>query len=396
FELAAVVCLEVGKNRLEALGDVEESADLMDYYAGQVEEAGGFVRRMKSLAPGERTTDVLRPYGVFAVIAPFNFPMALAAGMTSAALVSGNTVVFKPAADTPWTGLCLYQVYREAGVPSDAFHFITGKGSVIGDALWRHPKVDGIAFTGSQEVGMRMFREFSGKWVKPCLMELGGKDPAVVMDSADLDAAAEGVYKSAWGMQNQKCSACSRVYVHHDIAAPFLEKLIARTKAMKIGDPSRKDVFFGPVVNEAAVKTWQEAVDLARKDGEILTGGRRLTDGALAKGWFVEPTIVKAPLSSRLFIDEYFAPILSVGEVDGLGQAIAECNRADYGLTAGIFTRKPEEIDRFFDECEAGVLYANRRDGATTGAWPGCQPFTGWKGSGSGGKGGLGPYYVAQ
>ncbi|MCX5795980.1 MAG: aldehyde dehydrogenase family protein [Elusimicrobia bacterium] len=396
FELAAIMSLEVGKNRLEALGDAEEAADLMEYYAAQMEEAGGFIRKMGSLTPTERTTDILRPYGVFVCIAPFNFPMALASGMTSAALAAGNTVVFKPAGDTPWTGLCLYEVYREAGVPADAFHFITGKGSVIGDALWQHPKVDGIVFTGSQETGMRMFRGFSRKWVKPCLMELGGKGPAIVMDSADLDSAADGVYKSAWGMQNQKCSACSRVYVHRKVAEAFLAKLIARTKAMKIGDPTRRDVFYGPLINEAAVTTWERAVDLARRDGEILHGGRRLQDGALAKGWFVQPTIVKAPLSSRLFLDEYFVPILPVAEVESLDQALAESNKADYGLTAGIFSAKEEEVARFFDEAEFGVLYANRRNGATTGAWPGCQPFTGWKGSGSGGKGGLGPYYVAQ
>ncbi|MBI5239034.1 MAG: aldehyde dehydrogenase family protein [Elusimicrobia bacterium] len=396
YEIAAIMSLEVGKNRLEALGDVEESADLMEYYAGQMEEHHGFVRKMSSLTPAERTVDVLRPYGVFVCIAPFNFPMALAAGMSSAALVTGNTVVFKPAADTPWTGLCLYEIYREAGVPADVFHYVTGKGSLIGDALWQHPKVDGIVFTGSQETGMRMFRGFSRKWVKPCLMELGGKDPTVVMDSADLDAAAEGVYRSAWGMQNQKCSATSRAYVHKKVAKPFLEKLVALTKAMRIGDPTQRDVFYGPVINEAAVKTWEKAVELARKDGKIVHGGRRLTDGALAKGWFVEPTIVQAPLSSRLFRDEFFVPVLAVGEVDSLDQAVAECNKADYGLTAGIFSRKPEEVERFFDEAEASVLYANRRRGATTGAWPGCQPFTGWKGSGSGGKGGLGPYYVAQ
>jgi 1-pyrroline-5-carboxylate dehydrogenase len=197
-------------------------------------------------------------------------------------------------------------------------------------------------------------------------------------------------------MQNQKCSATSRVYVHQKAAGPFIEKLIARTKAMKIGDPTQRDVFYGPVINAAAVKTWQQAVDLAKRDGTILHGGNRLQDGAFAKGWYVEPTIVKAPLSSRIFMEEYFVPILPIGEVDSLDQALAESNKADYGLTAGIFSGKKEEVERFFDEAEFGVCYANRRHGATTGAWPGCQPFTGWKGSGSGGKGGLGPYYVAQ
>ncbi|MCX5787863.1 MAG: aldehyde dehydrogenase family protein [Elusimicrobia bacterium] len=396
FEIAAIMSLEVGKSRLEALGDAEEAADLMEYYALQMEENHGFIKRMGSVSPNEQTTDLLRPFGVFTCIAPFNFPMALASGMSSAALVAGNTVVFKPAQDAPWTGLCLYEVYRDAGVPADVFHFITGKGSVIGDTLWQHPKVDGIVFTGSQETGMRMFRGFSKKWVKPCLMELGGKGPAIIMDSADLDMAAEGVSKSAWGMQNQKCSATSRVYVHRKVAGPFLSKLSARTKAMRIGDPTQRDVFYGPLINEQAVKTWEKAVELARQDGAVLYGGGRLRSGPLAKGWYVEPTIVEAPLSSRLFMEEYFVPILPIGEVDSLDEALAESNKADYGLTAGIFSGRNKEIERFFDEAEFGVLYANRRNGATTGAWPGCQPFTGWKGSGSGGKGGLGPYYVAQ
>ncbi|HAH05726.1 MAG TPA: 1-pyrroline-5-carboxylate dehydrogenase [Elusimicrobia bacterium] len=396
FRIAAILSLEVGKSRLEALGDVEESADLLEYYARQMEEHGGFARKMDSLSPLESNTSVLRPYGVFVCVGPFNFPMALPAGMSSGALLAGNTVVFKPSQDAPWAGLCLYEAYRDAGVPAGAFQFVPGRGSVMGDVLWKHPKVDGVVFTGSKEVGMRMFRSFSSNWVKPCHLELGGKAPVVVMDSADLDAAAEGVFRSAWGFQNQKCSAASRVYVHKKVAKPFLDKLIALTRALKAGDPTRRDIVYGPLINENAFKTWQKAVDLAKKEGAILHGGNRLTDGDLAKGWFVEPTIVKAPVSSRLFQDEFFVPILAVAEVESLDQALAESNKTEYGLTAGIFSRKQDEIQRFFDEAEFGVVYANRRGGATTGAWPGCQPFTGWKGSGAGGKGGLGPYYVAQ
>jgi 1-pyrroline-5-carboxylate dehydrogenase len=396
FEIAAVMSLEVGKNRMESLGDAEESADLMDYYAQQMEDADGFIRKMNKLTPIEDNTDILRPYGVFVCIAPFNFPMALSSGMSSAALLAGNTVVYKPAQDTPWTGHCLYEVYRDAGIPAEAFHFVTGRGSDIGDTLWQHPRVGGIVFTGSMEIGMRMFHGFSQKWVKPCLMELGGKGPAIVMESADLDMAADGVYKSAWGLQNQKCSACSRVYVHKKVAKPFIEKLIARTQAMRIGDPTEKDVYYGPVINKKAVETWERAVELAKKDGEIVCGGKRLTEGALGKGLYVEPTVAKAPLSSRLFMEEYFVPILPVGEVGSLDQAIEESNKADYGLTAGIFSGKDEEVQRFFDDAEFGICYANKRTGATTGAWPGAQPFCGWKGSGSSGKGGCGPYYVAQ
>jgi len=396
FDLAACMSLEVGKSRLESLGDAEEAADLIDYYASQVEDARGFVRKMDKLTPVEDNTDVLRPYGVFVCIAPFNFPLALAAGMSSAALVSGNTLVFKPAQDTPWTGLRLYHVYREAGVPADVLHFVSGRGSVIGDALWQDPRVGGVVFTGSKEVGMKLFRSFSREWVKPCLSELGGKNACIVMDSADLDAAVEGVHRSAWGLQNQKCSACSRVYVHRSVAEAFTERLVAKARTLSIGDPTRRDVFFGPVINQAAVRTFERAVEMARQDGTILLGGRRLTEGAFARGHYVEPTIARVPLESRLFMEEFFVPVLAVGEIDSLEQGIAESNRAEYGLTAGLFSGKPAEVETFFDEIEAGVTYVNKRSGATTGAWPGAQPFCGWKGSGSSGKGGCGPYYVMQ
>ena len=395
-ELAAIMSLEVGKNRLEAIGDAEESADLIDYYCQQVEDASGFVREMGRITPIETNTDVLRPYGVFACIAPFNFPLALSTGMSATALMTGNAVVYKPAKDAPWTGLKLYQVYRDAGVPSGVFNYLTGRGAEIGDHLALHPGIDGIVFTGSKEVGMHLFHGLSQQWVKPCLMELGGKNATIVTETADLDMAAQGVMKSAWGLQNQKCSACSRVYVHRDVADAFVEKLIALTGDLSIGDPCDEGVYFGPVINGSSVRTFERAVAQARAEGEILFGGERLTQGALAHGHYVGPTIARAPLESTLFFEEFFVPFLAVGVIDSLDQGIAEANKAEYGLTGGIFTGRDEEIAQFFDEIEVGVAYANKRTGATTGAWPGAQPFTGWKGSGSSGKGGCGPYYVAQ
>ena len=396
FDLAATMSLEVGKSRLEAMGDAEESADLIDYYAQQVEDANGFTRPMANLTAIERNTEVLRPYGVFACIAPFNFPLALSTGMSSAALLAGNTVVYKPAEDTPLTGLKLYEVYRDAGLPPGCFNFVSGHGSKMGDALWQHPLVDGVVFTGSKDVGMRIYHGLSQRWVKPCLMELGGKNATIVMDSADLDAAAEGVMRSAFGLQNQKCSATSRVYVHRAVVEPFIQKLLQKTQAMKMGDVTERDVYFGPVINQRAVARWQKAVEQAQKEGRVLTGGDRLTGGVFDKGHFVAPTIARLPLGSSLFFEELFVPFLAVGEVGSLDEAIAESNKAEYGLTAGLFSTRREEIDRFFDEVEAGVCYVNKRSGATTGAWPGAQPFTGWKGSGSTGKGGCGPYYVQQ
>src|SRR6266851_7164258 len=211
FELAAIMSLEVGKSRLESMGDAEESADLIDYYCQQVEDANGFVREMAQVTAIERNTDLLRPYGVFACIAPFNFPLALSTGMSAAALMTGNAVVYKPAEDAPWTGLKLYEVYRDAGVPPGAFNYIPGTGEVTGEALWRHPSIDGVVFTGSKAVGMHIHQGLSRQWIKPCLLEMGGKNAAMVMDSADLDAAAEGVTRSAFGLQNQKCRHIARL-----------------------------------------------------------------------------------------------------------------------------------------------------------------------------------------
>ncbi len=396
FEIAAVMSLEVGKSRMEAMGDVEESADLVEYYARQIEQARGYVQPLGKLLPNENTRSVLRPYGVFVCIAPFNFPMALSTGMSAAALLAGNAVVYKPAQDAPWTGLLLRECYHAAGVPEGAFAYLSGLGSAIGDALWRHPGVDGIVFTGSKEVGMRMVKEFSAAYSRPALLEMGGKNPTYVSETASLDDAAQGVMRSAFGLQGQKCSACSRAYVHEQVYDAFLARLVERTRAIRCGDPTERDVFFGPVVNARAVRTFEEAVASARRGGKVLLGGERLRGGIFDKGHFVAPTIVELPLDHQIFLRELFVPVLAVGKVTGIDQAIAESNKAEYGLTAGIFTARREEIERFFDQIEAGVCYANRPTGATTGAWPGVQSFCGWKGSGSTGKGGCGPYYVAQ
>lgn len=396
YEIAAVVALEVGKNRLESMGDTEEAADLIDYYAQQVEDADGFVKPLGKLLPNERTASVLRPYGVFACIAPFNFPISLSAGMSGAALLAGNVVVYKPSLETPWTGLKLYECYRDAGLPASAFQFLTGDGPTAGEAMWKHPLVDGVVFTGSKEVGLKVHKEFGTRFVKPVLMELGGKNPCYVSETADLDAASDGVMKSAFGLQGQKCSACSRAYVHEKVYDAFVKKLVEKTSKLTIGDPTDKSVYMGPVIHERAVKTYLGAVKSAKKGGRILVGGEKLAGAAYDKGHFVAPTVAELPLDHELFFRELFCPFLAVGKVKSLEQALEEANKADYGLTAGIFTAKREEIEAFFDGIESGVCYANRRTGATTGAWPGVQAFCGWKGSGSTGKGGCGPYYVSQ
>jgi 1-pyrroline-5-carboxylate dehydrogenase len=398
YELAATMSIEVGKSRMESLGDAEESADLIDYYADQVESNNGYIRPLGQLSPNERTQDVLRPYGVFAVIAPFNFPLALSTGMSSAALLAGNSVVYKPSVQAPLTGAKLASVYAEAGIPAGAFNLLFGSGEHVGEPLIAHPGIDGVAFTGSKDVGMRLMREFAagGRYPKPILGELGGKNAAIVTASADLEMASDGVMRSAFGLQGQKCSACSRLYVDERVAPRFLELLLAKTKAIVIGDPTQRDVYLGPVISENAVKKYEDATAAARSDGKLLTGGERLVRAPLDRGYYVAPVIAQLPLNHVLFGRELFLPFLAVGITKSFEESLGEANRSDLGLTGGLFSNDETEIETFFDRMEAGVLYVNRRSGATTGAWPGVNSFCGWKGSGITGKGGCGPYYVAQ
>jgi 1-pyrroline-5-carboxylate dehydrogenase len=398
YEIAALMAIEVGKNRMESLGDAEESADLIDYYAQNVEDHGGYRHPLGKLSPNEQTMEVLRPFGVFAVISPFNFPLALATGMSSAALVAGNAVVLKPSVLSSFTATALAQAYHAAGVPDGAFGMVLGSGSGVGEKLISHAGIDGIAFTGSHAVGMRLLREFGagGSFAKPCLGELGGKNAAIVAKSADLDMAAEGVMRSAFGYGGQKCSACSRVYVHASVADEFTTLLLEKTAKLTIGDPTERDVYLGPVISADAAKQFADAAGKARKDGEVLAGGERLTAPPLDRGNFVEPTIARLPLDHEIFRTELFLPFLAIASVDSFDRALAESNKVPLGLTGGLFSKDDGEIDRFFDEMEAGVLYVNRRTGATTGAWPGVQSFCGWKGSGITGKGGCGPFYVQQ
>ncbi len=397
YELGAIMSLEAGKNRFEAMGDAEESADLIDYYADQLVAAKGYSMPLARLSPNERTRSVLRPYGVWAVIAPFNFPLALSAGMSAGALLGGNTVVFKPSRETLWTGYKLAEIYRAAGLPEGVFNFIAGDRE-IGSELVKHPDLDGIVFTGSKAVGMQLFHNFSQNFIKPVLVEMGGKNPAIVMPSADLDLAAEGVMKSAFGLQGQKCSACSRVYVHKKVKDEFTKLLLEKAAKITIGDPSQRDVYMGPVIHKRAQDKFLAAVEEAKKSGgNVVAGGNALREGEYAHGYFVEPTIVDSlPTTHPLFYEELFLPFLTIGQVSSLEEAIQLSNQAEYGLTAGIFSGKKKELQYFFDHIESGVTYANRRTGATTGAWPGVNSFCGWKGSGGSGKGGCGPYYVQQ
>lgn len=398
FEIATVMAMEVGKNRMEALGDVAETADLIRYACYQMEKNRGFIVKMgRDPLVGYTSTNisVLRPYGVWLVISPFNFPAALTGGPSGAALVTGNTLVMKPATDTPFTVRLLAECLRDAGVPDGVFNYVTGPGSTLGQALIESEEVDGITFTGSYDVGMKIFRDFAqGKYVRPIILELGGKNPAIVSRRADLERAAIGIVRSAFGLQGQKCSACSRVYIHEAVYDALVAKLVELTNKLAIGDPTDRQVYLGPVVNKNSYQDYQNLCEELSQSGTILTGGKVLTEGEYAKGYFCTPTLVAdLPLSHRLWKYEMFLPITTLTKFNKLEDAMTLANDVNYGLTAGFYGSK-REAQWFFDNIQAGVTYANRPQGATTGAWPGFQPFGGWKGSGSSGKNAGGHYYL--
>lgn len=398
MEYGAVMSIEVGKNRIESLGEVEESADLIRYYAQTAVHNDFYERPMDNLGDSAtHTRSVLRPHGVFAVIAPFNFPMALSAGPTAGAMLAGNTCVFKPARAGAMSAVLLMEAYRDAGVPDGVCNLVMGPGETVGEELAGSDEIDGIVFTGSYDVGMDLQHSFSKAYPRPCIVEMGGKNPAVVMRSADLDKAAEGIMRSAFGFGGQKCSANSRVYVERPVHDELVQKLVDKTEQITIGDPLERDNWLGPVTDQRAMDRYAEAVSEARRDGAVYTGGEHLTDGDLGRGFYVEPTVVgNLPADHRLFRDELFVPFTAICPVDSLDEALQHSNAVVYGLTAGVYSEDEAEVERFLDGMQAGVLYVNRRAGATTGAWPGVQPFGGWKGSGSTGKAALGPWYVAQ
>jgi 1-pyrroline-5-carboxylate dehydrogenase len=396
YDTSAALALEVGKNRMESLGETQETADFFSGYAAEYERN----QHYDHVLPDDPLTgfrshnrSVLKPYGVWAVITPFNFPLALAGGPVAAALVTGNTVVLKGASDTPWAGRLLADCIRDAGFPPGVFNYLTGPGRVVGEALVGHPDLAGVTFTGSYEVGMALYRRMAGgPCPRPCVAEMGGKNACVVTAKGDLDRAATGIVRSAFGLTGQKCSALSRVYVERAAAETLLAKVLEKTAVLRVGDPCLRENWMGPVVNEAAERAYARyCAQLQGGGGRILAGGRRLGDGDLAHGHFVAPTVAEAPPDHPLFREEMFQPILMVARVADVREGVARANDSALGLTAGCYG-DDEEVRYFLDHVEAGVTYVNRPQGATTGAWPGYQPFGGWKGSGSTGKA-IGSFY---
>ena len=394
FEISAAVSLEIGKNRLEAIGDVEESADLIRYCVDAMRDNQGFERQLLSETDQHFNRSVLKPYGVWGVIGPFNFPAALTGAPSGAALVAGNTVVLKPAAEGSLTASMIAQCMEDAGIPAGVFNMVLG-GDEPGMALTANSDLAGLTFTGSYDVGMSLIRDFStaAGYFRPVIAEMGGKNPTIVSASADLDLAALGVMRSAFGLTGQKCSACSRVYVDAAVKDEFVSKLVDLAADIPVGDPTEADTYMGPIISADAYQAYQRYIS-EMETGQILTGGETLDMG---NGYFVAPTVVAdLPDEHRLWQHEMFAPIVAVRAVDSIDEAMRLANDVALGLTAGFYGEDEAEVEWFLNNIEAGVLYVNRATGSTTGAWPGYQSFGGWKGSTGSGKASGSFYYLQQ
>ena len=389
---SALLAYENGKNRYEAMADVDEGIDFMRYYALDLIENSGYTHFSGKGYDNEESKSVMKPFGVFAVVAPFNF-FAITTGMTVAPLVAGNSVVLKPSSDIPLSSHLLANLLYEAGVPRNVLAYLSGSGGIVGRTVVEHPRIGGVVFTGSREVGMDIFHRSTEKKPKAVITEMGGKDAIIVSNKANIDKAVEGVARAAFGFGGQKCSACSLLYVHEDIYDEFMTKLVARTEKIKPGDPRKKETFLNPIINKAAFEKYRNLIPVFSKEGKVLTGGKVLDQ----PGFYVEPTIV-ADLSRDATIvrDELFLPVISVLKAKSVEDAVEHINTSEYGLTGGIFTEDPREIEYYFNNVDVGVIYANRERGGSTGAVVGANPFVGWKASGSTGKGTGSFYYLQQ
>jgi 1-pyrroline-5-carboxylate dehydrogenase len=395
-EFAGAAALEVGKNRLESVGEVDEAVALIRYYAAQAEQ--GFDLQLATGGAAEENRSVMRPFGVFGVVAPFNFPIALVTGPATAAMLTGNTVVVKPSPTTTLVAVLLAEVLQEAGLPAGVFNMVSG-GDGTGQALVRAKGVDGLVFTGSYAAGKAIASEFlwGSGYARPCILEMGGKNPAIVTATADLDVAAAGIARSAFGLSGQKCSACSRVLVHSDVHDALVARITELAAEWRVGDPIDAASRLGPVHTEDAAARFGTSVAGALRDGRVAFGGRTLREGNLADGYYVEPTVITdLPAHHELIRTEQFLPLVTVERIASLDDGLERANDQLYGLTAAVYSGDEQDIDRFLEGIEAGTVFVNRAAGATTGGWPGHQVYPGWKGSGSSHRGGLGPRYVEQ
>jgi 1-pyrroline-5-carboxylate dehydrogenase len=391
LELAAWMVFEVSKSWSEAVGDAAELIDFMEYYARMMMKLGGPQEVVQ--LPGEEDEMYYIPLGVTVVIPPWNFPGAIMGGMSGAALVAGNTVVLKPASTAPAIAWQFAQIMYEAGLPKKALTFLPGPGGDIGDALVDHPLTRMIAFTGSKEVGLRIFERASkvneGQiWLKRTILEMGGKDAQVVDETADLDAAADAIVAAAFGFQGQKCSACSRAIIVEEVYDEVLEKAVERAKRLTMGDTTSKDVFMGAVIDKSAYRSIREYIEIGKGEGRLMLGGE--VDES-QEGYFIPPTIIAdVDPNARVAQEEIFGPVCAFIKAKDFDHAMEIFNGTEYGLTGGLFSNSRDRLERARRDFHVGNLYLNRK---ITGAMVGAHPFGGFNMSGTDSKAG-GPDYL--
>jgi 1-pyrroline-5-carboxylate dehydrogenase len=391
FEFCAWLVFEVGKNWAEADGDIGETIDFLEFYAREALRLHNAETPVQ--LPGEH--DQLRyiPLGVGAVIPPWNFPCAIMAGMTTAAVVCGNTVILKPSSDSPTIAAKFFEVLLEAGMPDGVVNFCPGSGATFGNAIVEHPKTRFVAFTGSKEVGLDIHARAAvarkGQiWIKRTVLEMGGKDSIIVDADANLDAAVEGVAQAAFGFQGQKCSACSRAIVDEKIYDVFLERLKDRVSKITVGEPTENKAM-GPVVSEGAMKSILNYIEIGKKEGRLIHGGGPAKDAG--EGYFIQPTVIAdiAP-TARISQEEIFGPVLAVIKSRNFDDALAIANNTEFGLTGAVYSTSREKLERARTDFHVGNLYFNRK---CTGAMVGAHPFGGFNMSGTDSKAG-GPDYL--
>ena len=391
-EFNAWLTFEAGKTWPEAEGETAEAIDFCEYYARQMLRWNAPEPLVQ--LPGERDQLRYLPLGVGVIIPPWNFPLAILAGMATAALVAGNTVVIKPSSDTPTIAAKFIEVLLEAGFPPDTFAFLPGSGAAVGDVLVKHPLTRFISFTGSRDVGLRLnalaAQHQPGQlWIKRVIAEMGGKDAIIVDSEADLESAAQGVVASAFGYQGQKCSACSRAIVDAAVYDRFVDMIAERTSRLTVGAPDDLSIYMGPVINDKARRSILGYIEKGLKEGRLIAGGGPAT----GPGYFIEPTIIADVASTAsIFQEEIFGPVLAVAKAGDFEHALALANDSVYGLTGAIYSANPAKLDAARDRFHVGNLYLNRK---CTGAMVGAHPFGGFNMSGTDSKAG-GPDYLLQ
>jgi len=385
YYFAAWMVYEVGKTWPEADADVAEALDFADFYAREMLRLAG--PQPLTPIPGEKNYLEYLPLGVGVVIPPWNFPLAIMAGMTLASIVTGNTVVLKPSSDSPTITYKFLEVLEEAGMPPGVVNFLPGPGSEVGDVLVSHPRTRYIAFTGSKEVGLRInalaAKPVPGQiWVKRVIVEMGGKDAIIVDSEADLDRAVEGVLASAFGYQGQKCSACSRAIVVAPVYEAFLERLKRRVEQIQVGPATEPESYLGPVINARSHQSILNYIRIGKQEGRLLTGG----EGVPGLGFFIQPTVIAdVPPRARVAQEEIFGPVLVVIKAGSFEEALEIGNNTEYGLTGSVYTQNRQKIDQAARDFFVGNLYFNRK---CTGALVGGHPFGGFNMSGTDSKAG--------